>query len=291
MNNTLLKVFVVINFLLSVAFCTTSMILFANRKDWKETAQLAETKAADLQKKREEEKAALEKDIASHLDTIDSLKSKMSNVESDKEELTEKLARSESEVKNLRSRLDTADGKIDELTNSLKMSSDQLEALIKKFDEKQKLAQSAREDLINMREQVVAKEKERSSLKTEVESLERRISDLETNLREKEWVLKTLRENNVEIPELIASEAEPDVPIHGKVLSVMPNVNLVLVSVGERDRVKEGYRFTVYRGDKYIGKVQIESVYADKAAGRILTNLMAANEAITEGDSASTRVY
>ena len=66
---------------------------------------------------------------------------------------------------------------------------------------------------------------------------------------------------------------------------------LVMGLVGSKDNVKEGYRLTIYRGGMYKGKVQVESVYPTMCSARILTDLMANEQKIEEGDSASTRVY
>lgn len=71
--------------------------------------------------------------------------------------------------------------------------------------------------------------------------------------------------------------------IRCKIIAVRPEVNLVMLSVGSDDGVKPGYRFTVYRGGGYAGKVEVEKVFTDMSSARILTKWP-----IREGDDAST---
>ncbi|MBF0245851.1 MAG: hypothetical protein HQL31_11390, partial [Planctomycetes bacterium] len=99
------------------------------------------------------------------------------------------------------------------------------------------------------------------------------------------------QEHGIDIATIVQNKGEPDVPIHGKVMSVRPDVNVVLLSVGMKDSVKEGFRFTIYRGGEYIGKVQVESVYPQMASAKILVDMNAKGKSIREGDNASTRVY
>jgi len=65
---------------------------------------------------------------------------------------------------------------------------------------------------------------------------------------------------------------------------VRPEVNLVMLSVGSDDGVKTGYQFTITRGEKRIGTVEVEKVFADMSSARIIR---AWKDAIKEGDAAA----
>ena len=69
------------------------------------------------------------------------------------------------------------------------------------------------------------------------------------------------------------------------------NIHLIMLSAGADDGVKKGYCFTVYRGDKYIGKVEVERTFGDMSSARIINPLSAPAGIVREGDSASTGVY
>jgi hypothetical protein len=108
----------------------------------------------------------------------------------------------------------------------------------------------------------------------------------------------------VQIPNLLArlglnrttSSAEIDAilenlvapPIDALVEEVDVELKLVVLSVGKIDEVKEGYEFTIYRSDKFIGKVRVHKVYERLAGGRVLFTATGAQ--IQQGDQATTRI-
>ncbi len=63
---------------------------------------------------------------------------------------------------------------------------------------------------------------------------------------------------------------------------------MVMISVGSDDQVRKGYRFTVYRGERYVGKVEVEKVFSDMCSARILSDWT--KEKIKEGDDVSTGI-
>ena len=64
---------------------------------------------------------------------------------------------------------------------------------------------------------------------------------------------------------------------------------VVVLSVGAADGVKVGYRFTVYRGEEYVGKVEVIQVLDDMSYARVLADWT--RKEIRADDDASTRVY
>ncbi len=77
--------------------------------------------------------------------------------------------------------------------------------------------------------------------------------------------------------------------IDGVVIGVSDKVNLVLISVGNKDKVQVGYKFTVYRGSEYVSKLVVDKVEGDWAACRELTEFRKSE--IQQGDNISTRVF
>ncbi len=66
-------------------------------------------------------------------------------------------------------------------------------------------------------------------------------------------------------------EDTPPVDLRGEILAVGNN-NSVEVSIGRDDGVREGHTLDVYRGDHYLGKIEIVRAQDDKAVGKILTS-------------------
>ena len=114
------------------------------------------------------------------------------------------------------------------------------------------------------------------------------LADVTKQLELKEGMLSQLRESGIPVEE-IAVSGGPATPIRAQVLAVRGDANLIMLSVGDQNEVKQGYRFTVYRDSEYLGKVEVEKVFADMCSARILTEFT--EKQIKEGDSASTRVY
>jgi hypothetical protein len=79
--------------------------------------------------------------------------------------------------------------------------------------------------------------------------------------------------------------------IEGKVLAISekPGINLVILSIGKNDGVEVGMKFTVYRTDKYIGKVQIEKVEPQISMAFSIKEFQ--SDSIKVNDNATTSPY
>jgi len=81
----------------------------------------------------------------------------------------------------------------------------------------------------------------------------------------------------VEDVEVTLADAENKQPRGGTVIrgsvtkidQVTDGLTFVQVNVGKRDLVKEGMEFTVYRGDAFVGKIEIASVDTAEAVGQL----------------------
>ncbi|MHC4201250.1 MAG: vWA domain-containing protein [Planctomycetota bacterium] len=119
------------------------------------------------------------------------------------------------------------------------------------------------------------------------ETLAERKARVEKELHQASWQIERIMDHGVPVRRLLfAVEDQPPKPIYGKVLAVRPEVNLVMLNLGTDDNVKKGYRFTVYDGERYVGKVEVERPFSDMCSARILTDWT--KEEIREGYDAST---
>ncbi len=97
--------------------------------------------------------------------------------------------------------------------------------------------------------------------------------------------IQKVKELEIPIPDITIKKKAID----GIVTAVSRKVNLVLISVGQEHGVEIGDQFTVYRDDNYIGKIIIEKIWKDGAAGRSIKELE--KEKIREGDRVTTRIF
>jgi hypothetical protein len=120
------------------------------------------------------------------------------------------------------------------------------------------------------------------SLGRDITDLTKNYNDTRTELTNSQLILAQLRNKGVPIATLCATMPPP--PIAGAVVAVKEDVGLVLIDVGKKHGVKQGYEFTVYRGSRFIAKVVVEKVLHDMAGCRVLFR----KSDIREGDEAST---
>jgi len=289
--NILVKTFIVINLLLSSLYCAFQVTLFTNRENWKDKYSAEVDKHKDLKVKLEGDIADLNTKLnASDLkvstlsETKVNLDTKNEALEATKKELTSKLTGTENELNKTKALKEKLDEKL-----TIKL--DELGTARVNLEKAREVAHDASVDLVELRAQVVRFEKERSKLKADLVISLSRSDYAEKQLSEKEKVLERLEEFGVDVAAVSSQVKGSNIALHARVLSVKNDSDIVLLSVGTNDKVKKGYRFTVFEGKTYKGKIQVESVYPSMCAARIIKGLMAENQIIREGDSASTKVY
>ncbi|MGY8767077.1 MAG: hypothetical protein ACKVH8_01435 [Pirellulales bacterium] len=75
--------------------------------------------------------------------------------------------------------------------------------------------------------------------------------------------------------------------LDGQITDIGVN-DLVEVSLGKDDGLRIGNTLDVYRGDTYIGRIEIKETSPDRSVGRILQNYR--NDLIKKGDNVSTKL-
>ena len=73
----------------------------------------------------------------------------------------------------------------------------------------------------------------------------------------------------------------------GRVLAADGGANVVVISLGAEDGVKEGFEYRVSRGSNYVGRIRITNVESKKSAGRSIMDLQ--KSPIQPGDLITSR--
>jgi hypothetical protein len=108
---------------------------------------------------------------------------------------------------------------------------------------------------------------------------------LREELDEKTRTIAKLNDAGVPVADMVVDlSAGPE--IQGKVLAVRPAAGLLMLSVGSDQKVEKGFRFFICRGERYIGKVEVEKVFNNMPSARILRDQT--KEPIKQGDDAAT---
>jgi multidrug efflux pump subunit AcrA (membrane-fusion protein) len=111
-------------------------------------------------------------------------------------------------------------------------------------------------------------------LTDELNSLKSMETDLREQLNEvrdratRSQALADTRGNALKNAGINDVEDAPPADVHGQVLAVTGNT--LEISLGRDDGIRSGHNLEVFRGAKYIGRVQIERTLEDKSVGRVL---------------------
>ena len=290
--NAIVKTFVFINFFLIVFYSAVQMVLFTNRQDWKVKHENVNKEYAVEKEKWSKKIEELDGLLKNKEVSYNALNDKATKLDGSLQELDTKLKAQLSELKTVKQELGEKSIRVSTLEESQTKNVEELSKVREQLTVARDGAETARTKSLEHQMMLVNLEKEKGKLMGAMEISQSKIKKLEDDLKEHNRVMARLESRGIKVDEIIAaSGADADKPINAKVLTVRPDVNVVLLSVGREDKVKEGYQFTVYNGGTYKGKVMVESVYPNMCSARILKELMADAQTIQEGDNASTRVY
>lgn len=289
--NTLSKVFVIINLVFAIAFCFMSLTLYAKRVDFK--GKWEEEKEAHRRTKEDKDReiSSLKNEVAGLTKALEVAKRDVKEFAGKNEELQEQLKQKTDELFDVRAQRDLLVERGEAKDEELKRRHEQINRMHMIILKQQQALEVAKANYRNAQNQRMEMENELNNARQQLVAVQKEKARLEKDLHHNSWIIQTLMDNGVPVREIVfgSEPAGPTTPIRGKVLAVRPEVNLVMLSVGSDDGVKKGYRFTVYRGEQYVGKVEVEKVFSDMSSARILTDWT--KGPIKENDDASTRVY
>ena len=286
--SALAKVFVVFIFLLSILFFGTSATLYLTREDWATNYESYRTAVtAEVAKLEVRVKA-----IKGERDTLDDTLRLVSRDEIAKAEQVKKL-RVELDGKNAqiaqvsaqRDESIIAKTATDNVNASLVSQNTTLTTQLREAHDNRDIAIDAQKvanaEKFRMKRDLDATTTELHEARVEHSALDDKYSSLELAYGAVE---KKLGKDGIEA--ILSGLVSP--PIDALVEEVDANLSLVVLSVGSQDEVKEGAEFTIYREDKFVGKVRVNKVYENLAGARVLFTAEGAD--IKQGDRATTRI-
>jgi hypothetical protein len=275
------KIFTVLIFIMSLVFMSFAVMVFATHQNWRNevestdsskpglkrrlellTAQLA---AAKQEHEKTKQQLALEQ--ASRRQALAALQTRISQAEA-------LNARQEKELADLDAALKLAT----ESANTAQTRLVALEAEIAKVRKETQLAQLDRDmqftKVVELTDRLNQDEVKR-------QALEERGNQLNSQLAQMKLVMKAhgLDEHT------LVSNIEP-IGLTGIVL-VVGDKDLIEISVGKDDGLREGHIMQVYRGDTYLGQIRIMKVAPDRAVGQIDKDLKRGQ--VRKGDHVTTK--
>jgi uncharacterized protein involved in type VI secretion and phage assembly len=272
------KIFTVLILLMSVVFMSFAVMVFATHQNWMDqvknpttgydvrlknkTAELANAK---LEHARTTQQLALEQ--ASRRQALAALQTRLTQAEDQVTQQTKELSDKTRD-------LQTAQ-------EGFRVAQDRLVGLEAENAKLRKETQLAQLDRDTQFSKVVELTDRLNQDEVKRQALEERSNQLNAQLAQ----MKMVMDAHGLKPDSLVSSLEP-INLNGIVL-VVGDKDLVEISVGKDDGLREGHIMEVYRGDTYIGQIKIMKVAPDRAVGQINKDLKRGQ--VRKGDHVTTK--
>ena len=277
--STLAKVFVILNFALAVAFLIFTLTAYSKRvkyyDNWKreETAKVQVIKEKDaVIKTKEESITKLTSDLAE----------KTAESERHKADAKSVALLLEQEKKEKLAYQNTANV----LTDQNKVLLEQVQKMRQELEDTRKVVLALKEQNVRLqldgdeyKRQLVDAQNELNKVRGELEEVHRNLRNTKEELANAEYMVKEAIKAGYKF---MPAGVVPDV--RTKVVDVKPAVGHVALGAGSDSGIKEGFIFLIHRGDEYIGKVRVTTVWNDFSGGQIIET----KKPIKPGDDALT---
>ncbi len=293
--STTVKVFIVLNLLLALAFMFVQMTLYATRENWKrrwndDTKQFAEELKLAAQKIADESNAKVRaENFVATLNT--QITDQQTRIKTQENEKSEK----DKEIQSLKLTISKNDEEIKALREQNQTLSNTLELTRQSNNEKTHIAQVARAVAFQLNVKLAEVEDDYNNATTALAQREEDLNKRSTELKKDEAQLSILKQRYPKIYNEVGDEKASASFLSAVVAAVRNNPqgqqDLVMLTLGKGDQVEEGVEFIVFRGNQYIVKVRAEKVLNDMVACRVIPESWNANHLqIQQGDLAQNRL-
>jgi cell division protein FtsB len=277
------KIFTVLILIMSIVFMSFSVMVFATHRNWKLYADNATPGPG--------QKLGLKQQY-------EQLQAKKREADTQLESLRSQLAQEQAGRKQALASLQVRANQSEEALRNLQSQYDQLSAQHTNATEVAKTAQTRLEMLESenggLREKLITVERDLDKKFLDVVSLTEKLAQAESQRR-------TLEERHTEAASqiaqmktvldakgLTADALVAHIPprVEGVVLEVSGG-DLIEISIGADDGLREGHPLHVYRGNSYIGQIEIRRTGPDRAVGQIKKDMQRGQ--IKRGDRVTSK--
>ena len=267
------KIFTVLIFVMSLVFMSFSVMVFATHKNWKQAAEDTKTKLASANTLNEELKTR-QSELEMQLATEQAARRAVLA------SLQTRLVRSETAVSEKQAELDKLFTDHAQVAEAAKMAETRLEALTSEVATLRDTLRVTQKDRDEQFDKVVAL----TDQFNQMEGLRQRLDERNTQLAQQVARMKMVMDARGIRETDLVSHIPPKV--EGMVLAVSDK-DLIEISLGSDDGLKEGHTLDVYRGNTYLGRVVIRRTAPDRAVGQIMRELQRGQ--IRKGDHVTTK--
>lgn len=284
MTNSIAKVFIVINFVLSAIYLAVTGMFLSQKWDYRQM-YLEQSYQSEIKNKAlDDSLKETQKRLELITQTATEARKKNSKIAEENNKLIQENANLQAKNKQHELNYTNISTQISEIRSALTAKDNQIAELQQK-EEKYKqevdLAKKAKDEADNEQQRLQIL---KDNLEGELAEHKRLLQISEKELREAKLVIRAVQNSGVKI-DTIGSTVKP---LDGEVVAVSDDVPILMLSIGSDQGVEKGYQFTVYRGNKFVGRVIVEEVYKEMSEAKIIRDMTV--EKPKKGDKVTTRI-
>jgi hypothetical protein len=263
--SSIAKVFIVLNFVLSVAFLATAGALLAKTDEFRTKYEDEVTKHRSDVTERDSTIRQLNGQVTAVTQDKEGLKGKVGEIEVERDKNRTDLQGAQTANVELRKAVEEASATLKTIQQNLASTQEQVASMQKgKEDAEAKMREAVDKQRIAEAE-VTRLKSEGDDKSAQLAKLGEQLTGRDDKLSQMQTVIEMAQAAGFDVANLAAQPA-----INGKVLEVDSKAGVVVLSVGAQAEVKKGFTFHVYRGRDYIGKVMVDDVYPDLSAASVV---------------------
>lgn len=280
--STLAKIFIIVNLFLTFGYVFLVAALLAQKNDYRERVLEQQKTAEEMIKQRQDailmqkqEIATVKEEIVGKIDEIHKARMLSENYASHLRVLRDRKAEKEAKLPQL-------EGAKSALDQEISAKEDDNRALRK---QKEELGEWLNQMQDEQRDAVDAKD----AVQEEVRQAYQQVTEFaeQLNATQEDISKQTMKVGGggMDYRDLRYIGGKD---IDARVMAVSPGSNQIMLNVGENKELLEKTHLLVYRNGAYIAEVEVDQVFGEMSAARIISS--APGQKVQEGDSASTKL-
>jgi len=300
MKSNLVKIFLVLNLLLSVAVVGASVKLFQDRELIKARRAILRQNVSEIAENLDwgQTVPGEESDVSNDAPFQLLDPNSMAEVPSFTDQLEELSALAESRVAQLDQQfaeVTEAQGQLEEARSTLVTRESEVADIKGRLENREKVMADTQKSIKDRSDKLASLEQENTSLQQQVDSLDTQISNQQTTISKIQEKLEMRTAERDRVRELLAACRNPgtteedDVPEwHEKtaqILAVVPEWNYVVINRGEVDVLPVFLEAFVHRGDEFVGKIRVTQVDRTVALAEIISDTLSPGMMVQAGDT------
>lgn len=258
------KVFVVLNLVFSLVIVGAAAAYLSKADEWKTQYDVLN----DTYSKEKTQWEERESEITTlwHQEQQNSTRkqNQIDDLELRNTELQDQIKSEQVNSQQLRDDVTRISSSLDSLRTTINDLRGQNETLVTQNAEYRNAKLDAEQKQNQAEENLIRVQGELNMTREQVEELEMRVTKLDQDKEHLANILEVAKQQGFDISSVVAM---PE--ISAFVQEVNNELGYVILSVGSDDKVKKGYTFQVFRGNTYLGEVQVDDVAADYCTARI----------------------